>query len=213
MQANTYPKGLIIFGFGGHARSVADVATVMGIMNLRFIDSAARDNERYLDHPVEADWEQELPTGWAVFSASGNNGQRRAHLEEAQRRGWPVATLIAPSASLGASCRISPGCFIGQHAHIGPRAHIAEGCIINTGAIVEHESRVGEYSHVAVNATVAGRSAIGADNFIGAGATVIDGVSLTDRVQLGAGAVATRNLTAAGLYLGIPARLYRSNQS
>jgi sugar O-acyltransferase (sialic acid O-acetyltransferase NeuD family) len=209
MRADVCPEGLIIFGFGGHARSVADIALAMGILKLRFIDSAARDNEHYLNHPVEADWDGQLPAHWAVFSAAGDNRRRRTHLEQAQRCGWPVATLVAPTASLGTSCRISPGCFVGQHAHIGPHANIGEGCIINSGSIVEHESTVGGYSHVAVNATVAGRSVLGTENFIGAGATVIDGIHLVDRVQLGAGAVATMNLNDPGLYLGVPARLYR----
>lgn len=205
------PEGLIIWGFGGHARSVADVALAMGIMQLRFIDPAARDAETFLGHPVLAEWDEPLPQGWAVFSAAGDNHRRQRHIEHAQRSDWPLATLIAPGASLGIDCQIAPGCFIGHQVHIGPQARIGLGCIINSGAIVEHESVAGAFSHVAVNATVAGRATLGVNNFIGAGATVIDSIILADHVQLGAGAVAVDNLQHPGLYLGIPARLHRNN--
>jgi UDP-N-acetylbacillosamine N-acetyltransferase len=210
MPHDTVPKGLLIFGFGGHARSVADVAMAMGVSAMRFIDPAAREGERYLNHPVEADWDGQLLEGWAIFSASGCNRQRRLHLEHARSAGWPVATLVAPTASLGTSCHLAPGSFIGHQAHVGPQARIGLGCIINSGAIVEHESITGDYSHVAVNATVAGRSVLGASNFIGAAATVIDGITLADHIQLGAGAVAVCDLAVPGLYLGIPARLHQA---
>lgn len=209
MRDNRPVKGLLILGFGGHARSVADIASAMGFTHLRFIDPAARDGESYLGYPIESRWDQDLPSGWTVFSAAGSNQQRKAHLEHVQHLGLTLTTLIAPSASLGAGCFIAPGCFVGHQAHVGPQANIGIGCIVNSGAIVEHESQVGSFSHVAVNATVAGRSVVGSENFIGAGATVIDGVTLADNVQLGAGAVAVQDLEVPGLYVGVPAKWYR----
>jgi UDP-N-acetylbacillosamine N-acetyltransferase len=39
--------GLLILGFGGHARSVADVAIASGITQLCFIDANAKPNESF----------------------------------------------------------------------------------------------------------------------------------------------------------------------
>lgn len=211
MPRTPLPDGLLIFGFGGHARSVADVALSMGVTCLRFIDPAARTGESFLGHPVQATWDGPVPEGWQVFCAAGDNRRRRACLEQILSVGWSVATLVAPSASLGLGCVIEEGCFIGQQAHVGPMAHIGQGCIINSGAIVEHESVVGAWSHVAVNATVAGRSRLGLNTFVGAGATVIDSVTLADDIQLGAGAVAVCDIEQPGVYLGVPARLHRAS--
>jgi acetyltransferase-like isoleucine patch superfamily enzyme len=77
---------------------------------------------------------------------------------------------------------------------------------VNTGAIVEHDASVGAFSHVAVRACLAGGSQLGAGCMLGAGATVIDGLSVCDDVTIGAGAVVTVTLSAAGTYVGVPAR-------
>ncbi|MDN6857392.1 acetyltransferase [Pseudomonas sp. CAN2814] len=209
MHSDTLPTplaGLLILGFGGHARSVADVALAAGIRELRFVDSNAREGENFLGFPVLSHWDAALPEGWAAFSAAGDNARREQQIEAIEAAGWPLASVIAPSATLGVDSQIAPGCFIGQQAHVGPVARIARGCIINSGAIVEHESEVGEFSHVAVNACVAGRSRTGRRNFIGAGATVIDGVSLGDDITIGAGGVVTASIESAGVYVGVPAR-------
>lgn len=200
------PKGLLIFGFGGHARSVADVALAGGVEELRFIDGNARADESFHGFPVLASWNEPLPEGWAAFPAAGDNQRRRQQIDAIEAADWPLATIIAPSATLGIQCSIAAGCFIGHQAHVGPVASVGKGCIINSGAIVEHESVVGEFSHIAVNATLAGRSRIGRGNFIGAGATVIDGITLVDDIQVGAGGVVSRSLDASGLYVGVPVR-------
>lgn len=205
----TPPRGLLILGFGGHARSVADVALAAGVTTLCFVDANARDGENFHGFPVLPRWDAPLPEGWAAFSAAGDNTRRQRQITDIEAAGWPLATLVAPSASIGLGSHIAPGCFIGQQAHVGPEARIGKGCIINSGAIVEHESVVGDCTHVAVNATVAGRCRIGRLNFIGAGATVIDGVEVADEVTLGAGGVFQRSIDSPGVYVGVPARRLR----
>ena len=202
-------NGLLVIGFGGHARSVADVALAAGIRELAFVDANARDGETFQGFPVRKEWPDELPQGWAVFSASGNGGVREQHIRLARERSYPVATLVAPNATLGCGSRIAEGCFVGRSAHVGPMATVGTGCIVNTGAIVEHECSIGDYTHVSVNTTIAGRCEVGAFCMIGAGATVIDGVSICDRVTVGAGAVVVRTIGVEGVYAGVPARRIR----
>jgi sugar O-acyltransferase (sialic acid O-acetyltransferase NeuD family) len=200
---------LVILGCGGHARSVADVALAAGFRRLLFIDDHARQGERLLGHPVERELPRALPADWHWIAAAGDNLLRQRQLAEAGECTWrpgALATLIAPTATIGAGTRIGAGSFIAHHAHIGPLAQVGAGVIVNTGAIVEHDCVVGDHAHVSVNATVAGKSRIGARCFICAGSTVIDGISLGDDITLGAGAVAIASLDAAGIYVGQPAR-------
>lgn len=203
------PHGLLIFGFGGHARSVADVAVAAGVTALRFVDSAVRDGEVFLGFPAVSAWEESVPAGWQVFPACGDNRQRQRQCARFMEAGWPLATLIAPSATAGIGCVIGPGCFIGHHAHIGPAARIGQGCIINTGAIVDHESSVGDFSHVSVNATIAGRSHVGRFAMIGAGATVVDYMEIGDEVTVGAGGLVRHAIVEPGVYVGVPVRKLR----
>lgn len=203
------PRGLLILGFGGHARVVADIAMSQGIAEFRFVDAAAREGENFLGHPVVTEYRQALPPQWQAFAASGDAQRRQSQCEDIAAAGWPLATLIAPTATIGAGAQIGPGSLVAQHAHIGPMAQIGAGCIINTGAAVEHESVVGAFSHISVHATVAGRSRIGARVMIGAGATVIDGVSVGDDITVGAGGVVSRSLEEPGVYIGVPVRVVR----
>jgi UDP-N-acetylbacillosamine N-acetyltransferase len=196
--------GLLILGFGGHARSVADVALAAGHESLLFVDENARDGEHFLRFPVQRAFAGRIPDGWACIPASGDNERRKAQIELADSSGWPLATVVAPSATVGAGATVSRGCFLGHHAHIGPFSFIGTGCIINTGAVVEHECAIGDYTHIAVNATVAGRSKIGAFVFLGAGTTVIDGIAVGDHVTIGAGGVVVVPIEIPGTYVGVP---------
>lgn len=208
---NKRTVGLLILGFGGHARSVADIAISSGIKNLIFVDANARDGENLWGYPVVKYWDEELPEGWEVFPAAGNNLARRLQFEDADRRCWKIATLIASTASIGIGSTIGLGVLIAHQAHIGPMAIIADGAIINTGAVIEHESQVGKFSHISVNSTVAGRCNIGQNVFLGAGSTIIDGVNMTDNVVLGAGGCITSSIINSGVYVGVPAKIKAHN--
>lgn len=198
--------GLVIFGFGGHARSVADVALAAGCGKLLFIDENARDGETFLGHPVLRQLPGAFPEGWSCLTASGDNHTRARQIASILESRWPLATLVAPTASIGAGATIGAGSFIAHHAHIGPLAKVGTGAIVNTGAIVEHDCVIGDFVHVSVNATAAGRSRLGDFVFLGAGATVIDGASVGREITVGAGGVVIRHLEVPGTYVGIPAR-------
>lgn len=200
------PVGLLILGFGGHARAVADVALSMGIRHLAFEEYQARAGECFHGFEVVQCWDIPLPDGWAAFGAAGNGEDREAQHGRISAFGWPLATLVAPSASLGVDCQLGPGSMVGHQAHVGPLARIGTGCIINSGAVVDHESVIGDFTHVSVNTTVAGRCSIGSHVTLGAGAVVIDKVSISDGIVVGAGAVVTRPLVRKGTYVGVPAR-------
>ena len=198
---------LLILGFGGHARSAADLALACGYTELLFVDANAKLGESFLGHPVMPDFGN-LDDSWCdAFAASGDGRQRCLQCAAIDRMGLNLVSLVSPSASVGVGGVIGAGCFVGHHAHVGPMATIGRACIINTGAIVEHECAVGDYAHVSINATLAGRSRLGDLVFLGAGATVIDGISIDERVTIGAGSVVIDPIVEPGTYVGIPARM------
>lgn len=196
----------MILGFGGHARSIADVALAAGIERLQFIDENAREGENFLGHPVLRHHSGSLPDGWQCIPAAGDNRRRSVQMDAIREAGWPLATLIAPTASIGAGARIGAGSFIAHHAHVGPMASVGHCAIINTGAIVEHDCTVGDFVHVSVNATLAGRSRLGDHVFLCAGATVIDSTTVGNDIVIGAGAVVVQSIEEPGTYVGVPAR-------
>lgn len=194
---------LFIFGFGGHARSVADVALTCGYSKLIFIDQNAHEGELFLDFPV-----QKVPSLSvdACFFAASDTYLRKEQILVALADKKKVKTLISPTATRGVGAVIQTGTVVGDHAHIGPMAKIGMGSIINTAAIIEHECQVGDFSHVSVNATLAGRVTVGQHVFIGAGAVVRDWVTIGDHITIGAGAVVVHDLVEPGIYVGVPAK-------
>ena len=198
-------SSLVLLGFGGHARSVADVALIAGFDRLLFVDENAKPKETFLGFPVQ----RLMPApadGWVYMPCAGDNQRRRAQIRLIADAALPLATVISRSATVGHASSIGPGCFVGHHAHVGPLAVIGSGCIINTGAVVEHDCVVGECSHVSVHSCMAGRSKLGNGVFLGAGAVVVDGVSITDNVTIGAGGVVVAAIDSPGVYVGVPVR-------
>lgn len=202
------PK-LAIFGFGGHARSVGDLALACGYQDLVFVEATAQPGENFLGHAVVRHVDSIYGQGLHAFAASGDSRIRLAQCGEIAMLGWELVTLVSPSATVGVGSSIETGCFIGHHAHVGPMAKVGRGCIVNTGALVEHEAIVGDYAHISVNSTVAGRSRIGSHSMVGAGAVVIDRIVVGDGITVGAGAVVVRNLDEPGTYAGAPAKRIR----
>ena len=178
----------------------------MRIKRLSFVDVMAQDGESFLSFPVSKVLASDDLKDWSVFPGSGDCFQREIQIQEIEANGWNLPRLIAPTATLGAGCHISDGCFIGHHAHVGPMARVGKGCIVNTAAVIEHECVIGDYSHISVHSTIAGRSYIGPFSMLGAGATIIDSISICEHVTIGAGAVVCNSITESGIFAGIPAR-------
>ncbi len=197
--------GLVLLAFGGHARSVADVALAAGYRQLLFVDERAGAGETFLGFPVQKS--MPFPAGeWKYVSCAGDNRIRLAHLSTLAAAGVTLTTIISPSATIAPGAVIEPGCFIGHHAHVGPLSRIGAGCIVNTAAVVEHDCFVGQGCHVSIHAGVAGYCNLGDRVFLGAGSAVIDRISIVSDVTIGAGGVVVTSIGEPGVYVGVPAR-------
>ncbi len=116
------------------------------------------------------------------------------------------ANLVHPRAYLARGAALERGNFIGAGSVVGPNACMGAFNFVNRLASIGHDTRVGSFNHFGPGATVAGRCTIGDRNFFGTGSSVIDACLVTDDVVLGAGAVAVRDLTESGTYVGVPAK-------
>ncbi len=196
---------LLIFGCGGHARSVADVYLSNNPTHtLLFIDENAKPNETLFGFQILNRLDNDFLIG-KKFLALGNN-QKRKNLFNGILKN-KLESIISSKSYYSSSSKFGDGIFIGDFCHIGPMVVIGDNTIINTGAIIEHEVIIGSHCHIAPNTTISGRSIIGNEVFIGVGATVIDNISICDNVIVGAGAVVVTNITKSGTYVGIPAKL------
>lgn len=197
-----FNKSIIIYGCGGHARSLADVAISNGVTDIIFIDKNARENETLFGFRVL----QSLPTiKYAnCIVAIGENQQRAIIFETLKKQ--DIITLIAKNAYIGCNANVAIGTFVAQGAHLGPNSVIGENTIINTRSVIEHDCIVGNHSHISVNSVMAGKSVVGDFVMIGAGATVIDNIKICSHVVIGSGAVVVNDIDEPGVYVGVPAK-------
>lgn len=199
------PDTLVILGFGGHARSVAEVALDLGIQHLVFVDDNAREGEQFNSFQVVTSVPETRGIG-AFMLAIGDNVKRRLAFDVLASGNKLIYTLASKNAYVGIGVEICSGTFVAYGAYIGPEVKVGHGCILNTACVIEHECIVGDFCHISVNATLAGRCRVGNNVMIGAGATIIDGVRIASNVVVGAGAVVVNDIDEPGTYVGVPAQ-------
>ncbi len=197
---------MIIFGCGGHARSVADVilANKVGSFSC-FVDDNARENEKIYGYDVRK--EIVLHQDDLCFVAIGDNKKRKKVFESIGQE--HLVSVVSNLAYVSPLSLIKSGVFVGNFCHIGPEAVIGENSIINTAAIIEHGVVIGRHCHIAPNVTICGKASVGDLSFIGAGSVVRDEISICAEVLIGAGSVIVRDIKHPGVYAGNPAREIR----
>lgn len=193
---------ILIYGCGGHSRSVADIILSNNPKaDILFVDENARDGEKIYGFDIVKESSQDA---FPYVLALGDNHRRKKKFEELG--GFGLVSVVSKTAHLGWQSVIGKGCFAGNFCHIGPEVIIGENTIINNAAVVEHEVRIGRHSHVGPNATISGRCKVGDLVFVGVGATVKDYVEICSDVVIGAGATVVKNIVEPGVYVGTPAK-------
>lgn len=196
---------MILFGCGGHARSIISVIREAGREEILLVDENAVSGEEILG--CRAVREYRLKPGDECLIAVGDNLQRKKIYELLGDTGRKqLVSVCSRSAIIREEVLIGRGVFVSANVCLGPQTVIGENTIINTAAVIEHEVKIGKHVHIAPHATICGRTRIGDEVFCGASSTVIDSIRICDRVTIGAGAVVTEDITEPGVYVGIPAR-------
>lgn len=200
---------IVLMGGGGHCRACLDVIGAAGLPVAGILDS----------RPVPADMPVRLgDDSWLDGDAARGHvylvtvGQvavsplRRQLFEALGKRGLASATVIAGSATVSAQALVGAGSIIMHRAVINRGAVVGRNCIVNTGAIVEHDAQIADHCHISTGAIVNGGAWIGEGCMIASGAIILPGIRIAPNVLVGAGAVVTRDIEAAGTWLGVPAR-------
>lgn len=223
--------GWVVFGAGGHARSVVDVLERSGQTVVAVAGDAAG---RAWHVPVLADdaagLAQVAAEGLCAAVAIGAPGPRLAVLERllalpslssaqnlpaegahstvGEQPGRPrVGVVVAATATVAPDVELGPGTVVLEHAHVGPGSRVGSGVIVNTAAIVEHDCVVGDGVHVAPGAALLGGATVGARTVIGSGARVLPLVAVGSGATVGAGSVVTRAVGDGVTVAGVPARV------
>lgn len=202
---------LIIYGAGGHAAVVIEVAQLCGFEIEYLIDDdpSKQGREIYGIPVIKPEELKNKLKNSALFLAIGDNKKRRVKAETLQSYSPLYPLLIHPKAIVSPSVEIGEGTVIMAGALVNPYAKIGRHCIINTGAVVEHHCSLGDFVHIAPNATLGGAVQIGQGTLVGLSATVLLGKRIGENCTIGAGAMVLNDVPSGATVVGVPARFIR----
>ncbi len=95
-----------------------------------------------------------------------------------------------------------PGCIIDMGSVVG------NNNFFNPGVILAHDNSLGNHNFFAPGVRFSGFVKTGSKCFLGTGTVAVDNIEITDDVKTGAGSLINKNLNVAGLYYGVPAKIF-----
>jgi UDP-N-acetylbacillosamine N-acetyltransferase len=209
-------KPLLIFGAGGHAKVVADLAQKCGREIVGFIDDvdSKRAGEKFFGGKILGGMDainrvRDSHTYLEVIVAVGECKARVRIASALQKIGLPLATLLHPAAVSAADVKIGNGTVVVAGAILNAGSTIGDNVIINTGASVDHDCSIGNGIHIGPGARLGGNVAIGDESWIGIGAIIKDRVSIGASCVIGAGALVLKNVPDNTVAYGSPATAAR----
>lgn len=190
-------ENILLVGFGGHARSVADcIERRHKYRILGYTDVESRDSKyKYLgtDTVFKEYFEQGVRNAALGIGYIGKGVLREQLYEKLKDIGYNLPIICDPSAIISENAQIGEGTFIGKGAIVNTKAQIGKMAIINTMALVEHESIVGDFCHIAVGAILCGQVKVEKGVFVGANATILQCMNIPSGVIIPAGEIVRRN--------------------
>lgn len=210
-------RRLLLVGASGHARSVLDVVGALRDLEVvGLIDDRLPANGTALGLPVVGgvDDVPDVCRSLGVelaFVAIGDNFQRQRISDRIASRvpNLVFATLLHPSAVIGAGATIEAGTVVMAQAVVGTGSQVGTGCVINTASCLDHEGNMADWSSLAPGAIAAGRVSIGTRAFVGLGAMVLQGLSIGADTVIGAGSVVVAAIEPGVVAFGTPCRTVR----
>ena len=205
-------EDIILVGFGGHAKSIADSIEkagkyhIVGYTEQKKCITEAKYEYLGADDVLKEYYFNGVRNAVICVGYLGKGNIRDRLYEKLKSIGYELPVIIDPSAMIAGEVCIEEGTYVGKGSVVNTGTHIEKMCIINTKAIVEHECFVGAFSHVAVGAVLCGNVTVQEHGFIGANATIIQGVRIGHQSVVGAGSTILKdvrdNKTVYGVYKG-----------
>ena len=179
------PTAVIIYGGGGHVKTLIELVRAMGVYRVAgIVDDHLPAGSQILGAPVLGG-ANALPeihrsgVRLAVNSVGGigNYRVRLAVFHTLAEAGFVCPAVVHPSAHVEPSAVLEAGVQVLPKTYVGSDVRIGCGSLLNSGVILSHDCTLGVCTNVSPGAMLAG------------------GVQLEDFVQVGMGVTINLNLT------------------
>jgi sugar O-acyltransferase (sialic acid O-acetyltransferase NeuD family) len=204
---------LVIVGAGGFARETA--AAVRDLPEWRLVgfldDDGSLHGKTRGGVPILGPTGQLVPnTRIVVCVGSPRNHTARARLVAEHGHFWSrYATIVHPSAQVGAGCGIGPGSVLLAQVTLTADVAIGAHVAVMPQVVLTHDDVVGDFATIASGVRLGGGVRIGRGAYIGAGALVREGVTIGDGALVGLGSVVLHDVPPGQVWVGNPARFLR----
>lgn len=198
------PTAIIVYGGGGHGKSLIDLIYSLSVYRIVGIVDDAEDGqieESIMGIPVlgGADVLPELHAQGVrqAINAVGGIGNVKVRVkvfEHLARAGFTCPTVVHPTAFVESSVSLSAGVQVFPKVYVGSDTKVGFGTIVNSGAIVSHDCLLGDYVNISPGAILAGAVKIGRGSLVGMGVTVNLAVTIGSGVRIGNGATIKRDV-------------------
>lgn len=201
------PAKIIIYGGGGHAKSLIDLIRAEGKYLISgILDDGITAGTCILDVSVLGGEDllgrlRRQGIGKAVNAVGGigSIAPRLAVYQKLKEAGFSCVTVSHPRAFVEPTARVAEGCQLFFNSYVGSEVTIGFGSIINTGAIISHDCILGEYVNISPGAILAGAVTIGERTLVGMGVTINLGVKIGAGVRIGNSAVVKADVPENGI--------------
>jgi sugar O-acyltransferase (sialic acid O-acetyltransferase NeuD family) len=201
------PNALIIYGGGGHAKSLIDLIRAEGKYTIAgILDDGIAPGSKVMDVPVLGGGfllneirMKGITKAINAVGGIGNIAPRLAVYRKLKDAGFSCPTVIHPRAYLEPDTIVGEGGQIFFNAYIGSEVQVGFGCIINTGAIISHDCVLGDYVNISPGAILAGAVTVNERSLVGMGVTINLHVTVGAGSRIGNSAVVKADVPDNGI--------------
>jgi sugar O-acyltransferase (sialic acid O-acetyltransferase NeuD family) len=180
------PNQAVVFGGGGHAATIAEVAIAAGWDLVGAIDDGLDKGTTVIDGLevigdtglLQSLYDSGVRTAFVGIGGATLPDTRIRIFSLLKDAGFSLPPLVDPSAHLGAGVKLGEATYVLPAAMLGPRCRIGSNVIVNSGSIVAHDCVIEDHVHLTPGAILAGNVTVGERSVIGMGASVLFGCSV-----------------------------------
>lgn len=206
---NTTKSSWTIFGLSNFSYDILDAIESNGDNIKCFVKNQEVDKEiiQRVPQNIEILDLSEFAPNTDKYFIGFMDHRKDALLRELSKFELSFDNVIHKNAYVSPYAKIGVGNFIGANATIAPKAILGDYNFINRNCSIGHHSVIGDRNKTGPGVTICSLCEIDSNNAFGANCTIIPELKIFTEIEVGAGAVVTRDISESGLYVGVPAKL------
>jgi acetyltransferase EpsM len=201
------PAAIVIYGGGGHAKSLIELIRAEGKYHIiGILDDALLIGSLVLDLTVLGGGgmlgelkKKSISQAVNAVGGIGNITPRLQVYEKLKLAGFSIPNVIHPRAYIEPTAKIGNGGQFFYNAYIGSEVKVGFGCIVNTSAVVSHDCVLEDFVNISPGALLAGGVIVKERALIGMGVTVNLGVMIGAGSRVGNSAVVKADVPENGI--------------